>query len=220
MRTLVFPSLAAAAALTFANSALAAPVIDYAQIEAGAVLQGDLHARGSDVFLGPVDLREDFRRGYLLSTAAGRQVGGGPLAVEAEALYLNDAVKSDDLNAVLGTSTGLRVHSYGALANVKIEPKVALSPAGVRVAPFAAVGVGYGRTSVSILGDPYAGDGMLWQAKAGLSVQQTPAVTWVLAYRYLHIPTFDTNKLGLDARLSSHAQAVTVGLRYTFTGGR
>lgn len=214
----ILMTAAAVAALGFASSSLAQTTAPstYVEGDVGAVLKGRLHANGNDVLLGPVALKESLRRGWMASGLVGRRLGDGPVSVEAEGLYLNDAIKSDDLNAVLGTSAGLRVQSYGAVANVKLE-KPLPQTGGAVLAPYVAAGAGYGHASVSILGDHYTGDGLLWQAKAGVALQWTPRLTWTVGYRYVHLPTFDTNKLGLAARLKTNAQVVSVGLRYSFS---
>ena len=202
-------------ALSAGHAALAAPAT-YAELDAGALLDGQLHARGTDIFLGPFDLKESHRRGGVFSGLIGRQIGTTPVSVEAEGLYLNDAIQSDDLNAALGTSAGLRVQSYGATANLKLEHELAGAAGGLALSPFAAVGAGYGHTDMTILGDHYTGDGFLWQAKAGVSLRTSAALSWTVAYRYVHVPTYDTDKLGLVAKLENDADGVSVGVRYTF----
>jgi opacity protein-like surface antigen len=208
-------AVTAAFALLAGGAAMAAP-LPYAELDAGALLDGQLHAKGADIYLGSFDLKEKHHVGGIFSGLAGRQIGGTPFAVEAEGLYLNNAIASDDLNAALGTSAGLRVQSYGGVANLKIEHPLASVPGGLTLSPFAAGGVGYGQTDMTILGDHYAGGGLLWQAKAGLALRTSAALSWTLAYRYIHAPTYDTNKLGLVARLENDADGVSVGLRYTF----
>lgn len=214
MRMAVLSLAIGAGALLMGSAAVAAPAT-YAEANVGALLDGQLHAKGTDVVLGPFDLKEQYRRGGFGSVLIGHEFGASPIAVEAEGVYLNDAIRSDDLNAALGTSAGLRVQSYGALANLKVEQPLAVV-SGLALAPFAAVGVGYGHTDMTILADHYTGDGLLWQAKAGLSVRTSPSLSWNVAYRYVHIPTYDTNKLGLVARLENHTDGVSVGVRYTF----
>lgn len=215
MRVTVIAAAAGAFAVSCAGAALAAPAT-YAELDAGALLAGQLHAKGTDIVLGPFDLKENHRRGGVFSGLIGRQIGATPVSVEAEGLYLNDAIQSDDLNAALGTSMGLRVQSYGATANLKLERELSAAPSGLALSPFAAVGAGYGHADMTILGDHYTGDGFLWQAKAGLSLRTSAALSWTIAYRYVHIPTYDTNKLGLAARLENAADGVSVGVRYTF----
>jgi opacity protein-like surface antigen len=209
--------VAAIAVITMLTSgaAMAAPM-PYAELDAGALLDGQLHAKGADIFLGAFDLKEKHRVGGIFSGLVGRRIGDTPFAVEGEGLYLNSAIQSDDLNAALGASAGLRVQSYGGMANLKVEHPLASAPGGFTLSPFATGGVGYGQTDMTILGDHYAGGGLLWQAKAGLALRTSAAVSWTLAYRYVHIPGYDTNKLGLVARLENYADGVSVGVRYTF----
>jgi opacity protein-like surface antigen len=215
MKVTVIAAATGAWTLFAAGAALGAPGT-YAELDAGALLSGQLHARGTDIVLGPVDLREDHRRGGVFSGLVGRQIGATPVSIEAEALYLNDAIRSEDLNAALGTSAGLRVQSYGATANLKLERALPGAPGGLALSPFAAVGAGYGHADMTILGDHYAGDGFLWQAKAGLSLRTTAALSWTIAYRYVHAPTYNTDKLGLAAKLENHAEGVSIGVRYAF----
>jgi opacity protein-like surface antigen len=219
MKPTVVAAAGAALVLLASGAAIAAPAT-YVELDAGALLGGRLHAKGTDIFLGPFDLKENHRQGGVFSGLVGRQIGTTPVAVEAEGLYLNNAIQSDDLNAALGTSAGLRVQAYGAVANLKLEHQLTGSPAGLALSPFAAVGAGYGHTDMTILGDHYAGDGFLWQAKAGLALRTSPALSWSIAYRYVHAPTYDTNKLGLDAQLENDSDGVSVGVRYTFGTSR
>jgi opacity protein-like surface antigen len=214
MRVPVAAAIAALAMLV-SGAAMAAP-ITYAELDAGALLDGQLHAKGTDIFLGAFDLKEKHRVGGIFSGLVGRQIGDTPFAVEGEGLYLNNAIQSDDLNAALGTSAGLRVQAYGGMANLKVEHPLTSAAGGFTLSPFATGGVGYGHTDMTILGDHYAGGGLLWQAKAGLALRTSAALSWTLAYRYVHIPGYDTNKLGLVARLENHADGVSVGVRYTF----
>lgn len=191
----------------------------YAEADIGAVLGGHFEAHGSDTLLGPVAFNEPLRRGAMASLLVGRSFGASPLALEAEGLYLNDAIKSDDLNALLRTSAGLRVQTYGALAGVKLETPVGWKLGSFNLAPYVGAGIGYGASSVTILRDHYDGDGLLWQAKAGVALKTSPRLAWTVGYRYLRLPTFDTNKLGLAARLQSDAHVVSVGVRYAFGPG-
>jgi opacity protein-like surface antigen len=215
MRVTVIVAAAGAFALSISSAALAAPAT-YVELDAGALLDGQLNAKGTDIVLGPFELKEKHRVGGIFSGLVGRQIGATPFSVEAEGLYLNDAIQSDDLNAALGTSAGLRVQSYGGTANLKLEHALSATPGGFTLSPFAAVGAGYGHTDMTILGDHYTGDGFLWQAKAGLSLRTSPSLSWNVAYRYVHVPTYNTDKLGLVAKLENYADGISVGVRYTF----
>ena len=215
MNVTIAPAIAALALLISGGAAMAAPAT-YAELDAGALLDGQLHAKGADILLGPFELTEKHRVGGIFSGLVGRQIGDTPFAVEAEGLYLNDAIRSDDLNAALGTSAGLRVQSYGGVANLKVEHPLTSTPGGFTLSPFATAGVGYGHTDMTILGDHYTGEGFLWQAKAGLALRTSPALSWTVAYRYVHVPTYDTNKLGLVAKLENYADGISIGVRYTF----
>lgn len=190
--------------------------VSYVEVDLGAPLGGDFHASGQDVLLGPVSVNETLRRGWTAGLLAGRQVGAAPIYVEAEGLYLNDAIKSADLNAVLGQSAGLRTGAYAGLVNLKYEQPLRVGASGPQIAPYVAAGVGYGSNSISILGDHYDGDGLVWQAKAGLAIRTSARLTWDVGYRYVRLPTFDTNKLGLAARMQTDAHVLGVGLRYAF----
>jgi opacity protein-like surface antigen len=217
MRSLHLP-LGALALLLSAAPACAQSSPFYVEGDVGAVLRGRTHAVGTDAILGPVDIGERFRHGWIASAGVGRTLGDGPASIEAEGVYLSDRVRSPDLDAALGIPSKIRAKAYGATLGVKLEPKPVALGAGLGLSPFVGLGVGYGHTDFRILGDHYTGNGLLWQAKAGAAVQVTPALAWTLAYRYVHIPTYDTNKLGLNARFKTHAQAVTVGVRYRFGG--
>lgn len=216
MRTFHLACAALAVALGAAATAQAAPNDRYIQVNFGAVLAGKFRADGDDVLLGPLAVRESLRQGWTAGLLVGDRIGAGPVSVEAEGLYLNDAIKSDDINAVLGVSAGLRTRSYAGLVNLKLEQPLASEVAGFRIAPYAAGGVGYGHNSITILGDHYEGGGFAWQAKAGLALHSTDRLAWDVGYSYLHLPTFDTNKLGLAARMRTGAHALTLGVRYAF----
>lgn len=219
MRSVQLACAAVAVALGAGAAAQADPVGPYVQANFGAVLGGRFRAEGNDVLLGPVAFSESLRQGWTAGLLVGERVATTPLYVEAEGLYLNDAIKSDDINAVLGVSAGLRTGAYAGLVNLKVEQPLAADFAGLRVAPYAAGGVGYGHNSITILGNHYTGEGVVWQGKAGLAVRSSERVAWDVGYRYVHLPTFDINKLGLAARMSANAQVVTLGVRYAF-GGR
>lgn len=216
MKTARSAFVAVAAVLGASTAAWAEPAGPYVQANVGAVLGGDLRADGHDVVLGPVALTESLRQGWMASLLIGHRLAATPVYAEAEGLYLNDAIRSDDINAALGTSVGLRTQTYAGLVNLKLEPSPAVQLAGLRLAPYAAGGVGYGHNSLSILGAPYTGDGLVWQVKAGLAVQANDRIAWDVGYRYLRLPTFDTNQLGLVARLKTDAHVISVGMRYTF----
>lgn len=189
------------------------PEASYIQLNLGSGLTGALQANGHDVVLGPVAVKETLKSGGMASLLYGRRLGDGPLTLEGEGLYLNNAIGSPDLDAALGASTGLRAQTYGGAANLKIEAPVSGS-ATLKVSPYAAIGVGYGHQDLTILGDHYTGDGFLWQGKVGVALHASGPLTWDFGFRYLSEPTFDTNKLGLAARLKTDVEAVSVGVRW------
>jgi len=65
----VVASATAALALLAGGAAMAAPVT-YAELNAGALLDGQLHAKGTDIFLGAFDLKEKHRVGGVFSGLA------------------------------------------------------------------------------------------------------------------------------------------------------
>jgi opacity protein-like surface antigen len=205
-------SLAAVALCGHAAAQAAAPST-YVQLNVGSGLTGTLQASGHDAVLGPVSVSETLKAGGMGSLLVGRRLGDGRVSVEGEGVYLNNAIGSPDLNAALGVSTGLRAQTYGGLANVKLEAPVFASP-NLSLSPYAAAGVGYGHQDITILGDHYTGDGVLWQIKAGLAFQTSSRITWDLGYRYVSEPTFDTDKLGLAAKLKTDAHVLSIGVRY------
>lgn len=217
MKTVQLACAVVAIALVAGGAAHADPLSGaYVEADVGAVLNGKLRADGHDVVLGPVALTESLRQGWTAGLLVGRRIATSPVYVEAEGLYLNDAIRSDDINAALGVSAGLRTQTFAGLVNLKLEHPLTANVAGWSLAPYGALGVGYGQNTLSILGADYAGSGLVWQGKAGLALRSKGPVTWDLGYRYVRLPTFDTNKLGLVARMKTDAQAVTVGVRYAF----
>ena len=204
----LFPSLAAAQAAGDT----------YIQANLGSGVEGQLKANGVDFILGPFAVKEKMKPGWFASLAAGRRLGDTPVSIEAEALVVDNHIKSPDLDAAFGVPLDLKSRAFGATVNVRLEAPKGYDVAGWSVSPFVAAGLGYGRNDVSILGDHYAGDGTLWQGKAGLAVRSQGPLSWELGYRYVRLPTFHTNKRGLDARMRSDVQALSLGVRYAIGG--
>jgi len=208
---------AALAAVLSPSLAQAAPQLSpYAEIAGGWSGAGRLEARGVDSVLGPLAVRETTRSGWMAGALAGARIGDSPVSVEAEAVYVRNRISSPDLDAAFGVPLNLRATAAGALANLKLSaPAVSMGP-GLRLIPYAVAGAGYGRNGVGILGDTYAGHGGMWQAKAGLELAGAGPFSLDLAYRFLRLPSFDTDKLGLKADMRTHVQAVTLGVVYRF----
>jgi opacity protein-like surface antigen len=216
MRTFVACAGLAAAALCHAAAAEPArPSSAYVQLNAGAGVAGALRANGQDVILGPVAVREDLKIGGMVSALVGRRLGDGALSMEGEGIHLDNRIGSPDLDAALGVATGLHAKTYGGLVNLKLDAP-AFGPPIVSLTPYVAAGVGYGHEDLTILGDHYTGDGMLWQVKAGLTFQTMSRLGWDLGYRYVSEPTFNTDKLGLTAKLKTDAHVLSAGVRYSF----
>jgi opacity protein-like surface antigen len=186
----------------------------YVEGALGSSFDGRLRADGVDAILGPFAVKEDVKPGWMASLLVGRQLGASPVYLEAEGVYLANQVKTPDLDAAFGTPLGVRSRVYGALANVRLAAPQPFAVGGLALSPYVAGGVGYGRTDISILGDHYPGDGWMWQGKVGVSLQATPRLSWDLAYRYMRLPSFDTDKLGLAAHFRPEVQAISVGVRY------
>jgi opacity protein-like surface antigen len=192
----------------------------YVEGAIGGSFGGRLRVHGVDQILGPFAVNEEVKPGWMGSLLVGRHLGGTPVSVEAEGVYLENDVKSPDLDQAFGTPLGVRSRVYGALANVRLQPPQAFAVEQLMVSPHVSAGAGYGRTDITILGDHYPGDGWMWQAKAGIAIQVTPRLSWDLGYRYLRLPSFDTNKLGLAAHFRPDTQAVTLGVRYVVGAGQ
>jgi opacity protein-like surface antigen len=217
----MFSRVAPVAALAILVPCVAAaqPIAEtYIQGNLGSGVEGQLKANGVDILLGPFGVKEKAKPGWFGSAVIGRRLAQAPVSLEAEALVVQNHVKSPDLDAAFGVPLDLKSVAYGATANIRLETPTGYDVGGWTATPFAAAGVGYGRTDLSILGDHYAGDGTLWQAKAGVSLRGQGPLSWEFGYRYLHLPSYDTSKRGLDARIQTRVQAVSVGVRYVIGG--
>ena len=204
----------AIAAVSHAAAHAGTAASTYVEGVLGVGFQGGLGVHGVDQVLGPFAVDEDLKPGWMASLLVGHRVGDTPLSIEAEGAYLQNDVKSPDLDQAFGAALGVRSRVTGALVNARLQPLRDIAMGSLRAAPYVAAGAGYGRTDISILGDHYPGDGWMWQAKAGVAFAVTPRLSWDLGYRYLRLPSFDTNKLGLAAHFKPDAQVVSVGVRY------
>jgi opacity protein-like surface antigen len=54
----------------------------------------------------------------------------------------------------------------------------------------------------------------MWQGKGGLELLASDHLSVDLSYRYLKLPSFHTNHLGLDAHLKTHVQAIAIGVTW------
>ncbi|MDE2485814.1 MAG: outer membrane beta-barrel protein [Alphaproteobacteria bacterium] len=214
--------LAAAAAAAFVLPALAQAMplsSPYVEVSGGWAGAGRIKAQGVDAVLGPLAVTEHLKTGWIASALAGARLGQSPFAVEAEALYARNNISSPDLDAAFGAPLQMQSRAKGVLANFKVSAPNGWHASGFTLRPYAAGGVGYGRNDIDILGDDYGGDGTVWQAKAGLELASAGRFAWDLGYRYLSLPRFHTDQLGLDVHMKTHLQAVTFGLVYRL-GGR
>lgn len=211
---------AAAAALMVPAFAQASPLtMPYVEVSGGWAGAGRLNAEGVDAVLGPLSVSEKLKSGWMASALAGVHLGQSPFRLEAEGLYIRNGVASPDLDAAFGAPLSLKSRAEGLVGNLKVAAPQAWNFGSLQLRPYAAGGLGYGRNDITILGDDYGGDGTIWQAKAGLTLASGGPVSWDLGYRYVSLPRFHTDQLGLDVHMKTHLQAVSVGVVYRL-GGR
>ena len=210
----------AAVALAAPSLAHAAPfTAPYVEAEAGWAGAGRLKAAGADAVLGPLAVTEQLKSGWMAGGLVGARLGHSPFALEAEGLYVHNRIDSPDLDAAFGAPLGMKSRAGAVLANLDVSAPQAWTAGAVQIRPYAAAGLGYGRNEITILGDDYGGDGTVWQAKAGVKLATAGRLSWDLAYRYVSLPRFHTDQLGLDVHIKTHLQAVSLGLVYRL-GGR
>lgn len=212
--------LVAAAALALPALAKASPLErPYVEVSGGWTGAGRLTAAGVDAVLGPLSVSEKLKSGWMASALAGAHLGQSPFALEAEGLYVRNGVASSDLDAAFGAPLGIKSRGKGLVGNLAVSAPNAWALGALQLRPYAAAGLGYGRNDIAILGDDYGGDGTIWQAKAGLKLASAGRLSWDLGYRYLSLPRFHTDQLGLDIHMKTHLQALSVGVVYQL-GGR
>ena len=186
--------LAAAAAAMIAVPATASAQGVYVRVE-GGLATGDI---SDDEEGGSIDLEQ----GYTFGGAVGLKMPGG-LAFEGEALHISNDIDLGDASSIAEADASLTA----ALANVVYRLPL-LGP----LSPVVGAGVGYGTAELNVSSDPLdveeSGEesGLVWQARAGLSMSIAPGAAVEVNYRYLS-GDFD----GVEVT----SQAVLAGLRFS-----
>jgi opacity protein-like surface antigen len=209
-----------------AGAALAMPALaqeqqpgGYLQFNAGAGVGGTVHLTAVDSVLGQARGSEETKVGPFLSAAAGSSMAGG-LAVEVEALYLQNKVDTPDINDFLGFPLDASAKTYAIMVN----GMYAVTKVG-HLVPYVGAGVGWGKSTYKLLGETQSDNGMVWQVRLGAAVPVSERGSWDFGYRYFEAPQskkvygFDDGAGGQEV-LSLHAKTkqhvLSVGWRYRY----
>jgi opacity protein-like surface antigen len=213
----------AATAVVALMTALPAAAADwYAQVNAGYSVSSQADATLSfvpnDTDEDPMSESGDFDldNGFVVGAAAGLSIGNG-LRVEGEAILTNndmDGVEELDIDSIEASSAA-------AFVNVLYD-----FPMG-GLTPYIGAGVGYGSTTLEADGDSMHDQGVVWQAKAGVSFPLNDALTLDVGYRYIDMASWETSvpnvdldddpdvgpgRVGLEVEPTSHI--LTIGARF------
>jgi opacity protein-like surface antigen len=188
---------------------------NYGQINLGSGVAGrtNLDVTGPGVSASD---HEHLKAGFFGSALVGHDFGNG-LSLEGEGYFGDNDIRTGALDAALGSRLDARVRSYGALANVKLEAPKPYAVGGLKIAPYAAAGVGYGGVKYRVAGASDTDGGLNWQLKAGLAIHTNSNLTWDLGYRYLTTAKYSADDgAGDRVEARSHINAVTAGARFNF----
>lgn len=215
--------LASAGALSVAGAAMAAAPIDqqpgpYVELYLGSGLGGATSANAAAAGLGSIGTDFGPKPGIFTSLAVGHSLHYG-FAVEVEGLYTNNDVSTNLIDTAVGAPAKASTQAYGGL----VDLMWAVAHWGP-VVPYVGVGVGYGGVTYDLYGASFDDNGLMWQAKAGLSYPVSRKVSLDLGYRYLSASpynlsgSFDLGGTTYSGNLDVHTKlhVVTAGVRVRF----
>ncbi|QUD88165.1 outer membrane protein [Phenylobacterium montanum] len=182
----------------------------YVQASVGSGVAGNTHIDASASGIGSASGDLDPKAGVFASGAWGYAFKNG-FALEAEGVYVRNDISTGSLNQALGTPAKASVETYGGLVDVMY----AIGKLGP-VVPYAGLGVGYGQARYSLLGGSSSSDGVMWQARAGVSYPVNPKTSLDFGYRYLGTPQFKITGSGLALKAQTDLHILSVGLRYRY----
>jgi opacity protein-like surface antigen len=186
----------------------------YSQVNLGSGVGGSANGNVTPTGSSSAIVSGDFspKPGIFVSGTIGVEAPYG-LALEAEGIYANNNVQTDALNSQLNLSVDASSATWGAMGNLIYRMKF-LGP----VEPYIGVGGGYGRARYEALGLTLNKDGLMWQARAGVSYPVYRKVWLELGYRYLnepelHFDNIPVNGTNYSLHATTRLHTVTAGVR-------
>jgi len=186
----------------------------YAQFNLGSGVAGSAKLSADVSGLGSGSGSEDLKAGVFVSGAIGKSLPNG-LAIEGELLYLDNHIKTDDLNSFVGTPLKASLKATGLMANLHY----AVAPVGPTTF-YVGAGVGVGQAKYEVLGSSDDKTGAMWQLMAGLSYPVSSTMSWDIGYRYVGVPDYDASAtIGsstANVKIESRVHVVSIGARAKF----
>ena len=186
----------------------------YAQVNLGSGFAGSAKLSASVSGFGSASGSEDLKPGVFVSGAIGKSLPNG-LAIEAELLYLDNHINTDEVDRALGTALKASMKTTGLVANLHY----AVAPIGPATF-YVGAGVGVGQAKYEVLGLSDDKTGAVWQLMAGLSYPVSSTMSWDLGYRYIGVPDYDVSatvgSTALQAKIESRVHVLSIGGRAKF----
>jgi opacity protein-like surface antigen len=186
----------------------------YSQFNVGSGIAGSSKISANISGVGSGSGSEDLKPGVFVSGAIGKSLPNG-FAIEGELLYLDNNIKTDDLDSAVGTALKASMKTVGLMANLHY----AVAPVGPTTF-YVGAGVGVGQAKYELLGSSDDKTGAMWQLMAGFSYPMSSTMSWDLGYRYVGVPDYEASATSgsttAGIKVESRVHVLSIGLRSKF----